>query len=440
MKSSRRNVVVRRRMASLLVVLGFAASDVAAQTETPVSMTLDEVIQRTLLNSPQIAQAQGALQTSAAVERSAFGSYLPSLSFSSGASLASTERFDPTLGTTVSGSSDSYSAGLSSNIDLFTGGRRGAESARARAQTDVSEASLVEQRYAVMRTAKATFFDVLRADDLIRSAEARVARAEEARAAAELRARAGTATRSDELRAQLEMNNARQALLQAQNQKRSAMYALGRLVAVQGPVDAHAEEAFTVRALALPNETIIDLAVSQSPAVITAAANEASAGYGVRAARAQYLPSISGSGSYNWSNTDPSFSDVRGSWNTRLNLSFPVFNRFAREESVERAQVQARVAQYQLEDTRRAALANVQRVLGTLETARQQIDLAEEGLAVAQEDMRMQEERYRLGVATILERVISQENLVSAEAALIAARYDYQLALAELEALVGREL
>jgi outer membrane protein TolC len=34
----------------------------------------------------------------------------------------------------------------------------------------------------------------------------------------------------------------------------------------------------------------------------------------------------------------------------------------------------------------------------------------------------------------------SQENLVTAETSLIAAQYDYQLALAELEALVGREL
>jgi outer membrane protein len=403
-------------------------------------MTLDEVIQRTLQHSPQMAQAQGGVQTAGAAERSAFGSYLPSLSFSSGASLSSTERFDPNLGTTISGSSDSYSAGLSTSMDLFTGGRRGAQMEQSRAQTDVAEAALVEQRYAVTRNAKAAFFDVRRADDLIRSAEARVARAEEALAAAELRARAGSATRSDELRAQLEMSNARQALLQAQNQKQSAMYALGRLVAVNGPVDAVPGAEFVVRDLTLTNEQIIDLAVTQSPAVITATANQRSADYGVRSARAQYLPSLSGSGSYNWSNTDPSFTDVRSSWSTRLSLSFPVFNRFAREESVERAQVQSRVAQYQLEDAQRAARANVQRVLGTLETARQQIQLAEESLALAQEDLRMQEERYRLGVATILERVTSQENLVSAEAALIAARYDYQLALAELEALIGREL
>lgn len=434
------HVAWRRSMVSLLVILPFAAAPASARAQDTVSMTLDEVIQHTLANSPQMAQAEGGVQTAGSAELTAIGAFLPSLSFSSGASLSKAERFDPNLGTTISGSSDSYSAGVSTSIDLFTGGRRGAQLAQSRAQTDAAEASLREQRYAIQRNAKAAFYDVLRATDLIRSAQARLARAEESQAAAQLREQAGSATRSDELRARLEVANSRQALLQAENQKRSAMYALGRLVAVDGPVDASAAEPIEPRELALTRQQIIDEAVSQSPAVITAITNERVAGYGVRTARAQYLPSLSGSGSYNWSNTDPSFSGVRGSWSTRLSLSFPVFNRFAREESYERATVQARVAQYQLDDAQRAARANVERVLGSLETARLQIGLAEESLDVATEDMRVQEERYRLGVATILERVTSQENLVSAEAALIAARYDYQLALAELEALVGREL
>jgi outer membrane protein len=43
-------------------------------------------------------------------------------------------------------------------------------------------------------------------------------------------------------------------------------------------------------------------------------------------------------------------------------------------------------------------------------------------------------------VSTILDQVTSQENVVRAEGDLIAARYDYQLARAELESLIGRDL
>jgi len=436
-----RKQVTRRRAAFITTVFAVLVPAAAqAQQAEPVSMTMDEVVRRTLLQSPQMQQAMATVQTSELTERNAFGAYLPNLNFSSGASLASSRRFDSNTGTFVNGSNDSYSAGLSTGVDLFTGGRRGAEMSRARAQTAASEASLIEQRYAVTRTAKSAFYDVLRAADVIRTAEARLKRAQEGLDAAELRQRAGSGTRSDVLRAQLELTNSRQALLQSQNTKRTAMFALGRLVGHDGPVEATQAEPLTVTELPFDRAQLVEMAVAQSPAVVAALADERAAQAGVRVSRAQYLPSLSMSGSYNWANEAASFNNVNGSWSTRLNLSFPVFNRFAREDANERARTQARVAQYQLEDARRAARADIERVLGALETARQQIELAEEALAVAEEDLRMQQERYRLNVATILEQVTSQENLVAAEIDVISARYDYQLALAELEALIGREL
>jgi outer membrane protein len=416
------------------------AAPAQAAAQSPVALSLDEVISRALQYSPQVAQAEGSLQLAGTAERTAIGSFLPNLNISSGASLASTQRYDPGLGTTISGSADSYSAGLSSGIDLFTGGRRGAELTRARAQTDVSEAALIEQRFGVTRNAKAAYYDVLRGADLIRSADARVARAGQVLEAAERRSQVGSGTRSDVLRAQLELTNARQALLLATNQKRNAMFSLGRLVGMDGPVDARDAQQVEVRPLALSREQLLDMALQQAPAVATALASERAAQAGVSSARSQYLPTLSGSGGYNWFNQTPSFSNVQGSWSLRLNMSFPVFNRFQREESVARAHVQASIAQVQLDDTRRVARANLERILGALETAEQQIELALQALEVAEEDLRVQQERYRLGVSTILEQVTSQENLVRAEADLIAARYDYQLARADLEALVGREL
>ena len=429
-----------RGAAVLLTMFAAAASELAAQAAEPVTLTLDEVVRRTLLNSPQVVQAQGAVQTAGASELSAIGAFLPNLNISSGAALSSTQRFDPNTNTNVTGSSDSYNAGISTGVDLFTGGRRGAQLTQARAETRASEASLIQQRYAVTRNAKAAYFDVARASDLIRSAESRLERAEEGLAAAQLRSQAGSATRSDVLRAELERANARQGLLQANNQKRAAMYALGRLVAIDGPVDVAGEQPLTVAELSLTPQQLLDMALTQAPAVITAEANENAARAGIRVSRAQYMPSLNGSGSYNWNNDAPSFSDLRSSWSLRMGLSFPVFNRFAREESVERSQVQATVARYQLEDARRATRASLEGLLGTLETSRQAILIAEEALALAEEDLRVQQERYRLGVSTILEQVTSQENLVLAETSLISAQYDYQLALAELEALIGREL
>jgi outer membrane protein len=426
--------------ALLLVVIGVAPA-AAQQPQAMPALTMQEVITRALQHSPQIVQASGTVQTSSSAERTALAAYLPNLSFSSGASLSSSNRFDERTNTMInSGSNDSYNAGLSTGVDLFTGGRRGAELERSRANTDAAEASLIEQRYAVTRNAKVAFYNVLRATDVIRAAEARQQRADDALDAAERRQAVGSATRSDVLRAQLEVNNARQAIVSANNQKRSATFALGAMVGVDGAVDAAAADSLVAAELPFTSEQLLEMALTNSPSVVSAMASERAADAGVKVARAQYMPSVNTSGSYRWTNEAPSLSKINSSWSLSLGVSLPVFNRFAREDSYERANVQARLAGIQLADARRQVRAQLEQMLGDLQTALQQITLAQQALVVAQEDMRVQEERYRMGVSTILERATSQENLVGAERDVISARYDYQLALASVESLIGREL
>ena len=48
--------------------------------------------------------------------------------------------------------------------------------------------------------------------------------------------------------------------------------------------------------------------------------------------------------------------------------------------------------------------------------------------------------RYRVGIATILDLVTAQQNLIQAELDLVSARYTYQVTRATLAALLGREL
>jgi outer membrane protein len=54
--------------------------------------------------------------------------------------------------------------------------------------------------------------------------------------------------------------------------------------------------------------------------------------------------------------------------------------------------------------------------------------------------VRVQQQRYGLGVATLLELVTAQAQLNSARFALIRARRDARIAKANIEALLGREL
>ena len=52
----------------------------------------------------------------------------------------------------------------------------------------------------------------------------------------------------------------------------------------------------------------------------------------------------------------------------------------------------------------------------------------------------MQQERYRLGAATLLDELTAEANLTQAEVNQVQARYNYLIARAQLEALVGHSL
>ena len=403
-------------------------------------MSLEEVVGRALEVSPEIVTAESGVSNARSGERLTLGNYLPSLSVSTNAGLASSERVDPETNALVSGSAESYRAGLNAGIDIFTGGRRGAESRRANAATDAAQATLIERRFAVILNATRAYFDVSKAVELGRVAEARLNRAREGQSAAERRLQVGTATRSDVLRAQLETTNARNALAIAQSQLRTAAFALGRMVGADGPVFAEPYSKPVPRPLALTDGELAKLAVEQAPFVSSADAVYEQAQASASVARASYLPSLRLTGGYNWFNQDPTFNDGRLSWSMGLGINYPLFNGFTREDNIARAENLSRNASATYADAKRRARAELERVLSALRLAEEQVALTRQAAEVAREDLRVQDERYKLGMSTMLDRITSQVALMDAERAEVAARYDYEIARAELEALVGRKL
>ena len=73
-------------------------------------------------------------------------------------------------------------------------------------------------------------------------------------------------------------------------------------------------------------------------------------------------------------------------------------------------------------------------------TASASARLAQTAVVVAGENLRVQEQRYRAGATTILDLLSSQVSMVEAEAGLVQARQAERLALAGLEALLGRRI
>jgi outer membrane protein TolC len=126
--------------------------------------------------------------------------------------------------------------------------------------------------------------------------------------------------------------------------------------------------------------------------------------------------------------------------NLTFGISFPIWNNGQRELALSRARVNKDVARARRQDMDRAVQHDVTAAYDAYLTARATAELAAQGLAVARESFRVQRTRYSSGATTILDLLDAEVDLSQAEADLVQARYGTRLALAGLEAILGRRL
>jgi outer membrane protein TolC len=137
---------------------------------------------------------------------------------------------------------------------------------------------------------------------------------------------------------------------------------------------------------------------------------------------------------------DPNSITWRGQWSARLSLSWSIFNGFTREAGLTRSTVARETAEAQAADARRQASAQLTQQLAAYQSAQTRITITVASRAAAEEDLRVVRERYRLGAATILDVLTSQVTLDQAEVDAVQGQFDFLVARAQLEALLGRSL
>jgi outer membrane protein len=439
-----------RKQLMFLFALAAPVAVAGAQAGVPVAaqdslrpISLQEAVSLAQRNAPAAIQARGQLRTSSSAVRSALGSFIPSLSTSLNQTKQSGQRFDALRDQVVTVQQPwSYSAGISSNLELFDGGRRFADLRARRADVDAAEANEVSQRFNIALQVKQEYARILAARESEAAARAQLEQAEAQLRAAVARVQAGAATMSDSLRSLIQVGNARLALLTAQNDVRVASATLTRLVGTSFLVTANPLDTLDLPVVPIDSAALALLAL-QGPEVQQAELSLRAANAGVRSSRSSYMPTISMSYSYNGNGNDP-FGFGNGQFlygsNLAFRLNFPIFNNFNREDQIVRARVAEDNAAAQLRDARLAAQQNIVQQLGALRTAEERIRIQQASVLAAQEDLRVQQQRYALGASTLLDLLTSQSQLNQARAALIQARQDYRIARAQIEATIGRDL
>lgn len=416
------------------ILPGTARAQVQASDDVR-AITVEEAVETALRRNPGLLQAYSAIEMAEHNRLTAYGSLLPGVNAFFSYSNSSTGRLDALSQGIVA---TSYSTRINAGYTLFDGWGRFSNLKTARLGVTEQNARYRETEFQVIQQVKQAYAAAVAARELVAVEERRVQRQTDQLEFVRQQLELGRATRSDSLRSQVDLNNAQLSLLNARNDARTRTFELTEIIGSETLVGPTPEAELAVTAIPFTRDELFAIADISAPGLQAVSAAVEAAEAAVTGARSSYLPTISLSGGYGWSNQE--FPPSNRSWSIGLSGSYPLFNGFQRETQVFRARASADQARQQERAARLNLSSQLDARYATAQSALVGVDLAEQNVELSEESLRVVQERYQLGLATILELQDAQITLTQAEVDLVTGRFQYDAAVATIEALLGRRL
>jgi outer membrane protein TolC len=434
-------------LAALLLAAGSAA---AQNGQPPVSLTLSRAVAVAADTAPAVQIA--ALRAGEAGQRTreARGALLPNLNaavsedrrtqnletFGFSLPLPPGQSIPPKIGPV-----DVFDARLRATTPLFDPAGlvrvRAARAAEQGTQADIgtaaqSSGSRAALAYVQAQRASATVAarreDVRLATELVTLAQAQLDR--------------GVATALDVTRARTQLATAQGLLSVAQNQYDQALVNLNRAMGVDPRTPVTLAEALgpQTASTSVPTDeaAALQAAVANRPELRSAEAQQRAAQLGTQAIQAERLPRLDLAADYGLSGLNPH--DAFPTYNIAVQVSAPLFDGFRREARQQQQELTAREAAVRAADVRQQVEAEVRAALLDVANGQDQQRIAAERLRLAGEELSQAQERFANGLATNIEVINAQQNLLRAKDAVIDAQAASAAARVNLARATGTTL
>lgn len=398
-------------------------------------LSLADVVDIALRNSPDTRQSWAQARAAADVYGSSRGALYPNLSANLGANRALTA---PTPGRAgIERTQYGPSLTLAYTV-LDFGGRAGSiDVARQTAvAADLTHNATVENTVLQVESAAFNYLATRSERDAQKAA---VDEATAALDAANERHRVGLATIADVLQAQTARSEAQ---LQLETLEGTLQVARGTLAVAMGiPANTPFEipdvpATDSVHFVAQSVDSLIDAAVQNRPELASARAQAAAASSAIRVTRSGYLPAFGFTAT--GANNTSSISALGGrTYTLNFGLQIPVFSGFSNQYEVSAASEDYQAAVARVDATKQQVIQQVFTSYYTLRTATDRVHTSADLLASATQSETVARERYREGVGSIVDLLVAQSALATARAQSVESRWEWRTALAQLAHDVG---
>jgi outer membrane protein TolC len=247
---------------------------------------------------------------------------------------------------------------------------------------------------------------------------------------------AGTSPAIDALRAHVELQTQQQQLIQAKNNFAIQKLNLARVIGLAPgqEFDLTDKSPYQPVAAMSPDEAIKRAYESRSD-YRSALADVRAAEFSRKAAVAEHLPTLSVSGDYGIAGQH--FDSNHGVFDVRGTLTIPIFQGNLAHGDTLVADAELQQSRQRLENLRGQIDSDVRTALLNLESSREQVEVAQSNIGLAEQTLAQSRDRFAAGVTNSVEVVQSQEAVANAHNQYISSLYNYNYAKISLARAVG---
>ena len=243
------------------------------------------------------------------------------------------------------------------------------------------------------------------------------------------------ATAVDVVRAKVQLARDRQSLLVASDNYQTSLLVLARFLGLEPGTPLELAEQLEFRHVDTPDlNQAVNAALQARPDYRSLLSQRDSLVEQQKASRARYLPTFSVGGDYGALGRN--FGSMPGIGEIQATLSITLFDR---DRNGEQKQLESRLQRLndQMEDMTRGIDQEIRKAVLDLESTEKQVAVTQQGLDLAQQELKLAEDRFRNGVTDNIEVVTAQDALASAQDDRIAALARHSDAAAALTRALG---
>nr|WP_092075095.1 TolC family protein [Dendrosporobacter quercicolus]NSL50071.1 TolC family protein [Dendrosporobacter quercicolus DSM 1736]SDN32605.1 type I secretion outer membrane protein, TolC family [Dendrosporobacter quercicolus] len=395
----------------------------------PQELSLDDSVAAALKNNPSIKMAVSDKEKAEWGLSEAKAGTGPSVSVGTGG----THGPD----TSAAPDGDSFSTSLKLNWTLYSGGRNEGLIDQAKLNADSAKLNVAKTEQQLRLAATTSYYDVLQALNLAAVNQETVNNLAEHLDKVQAQFEAGVVAKSDVLRSEVELVNARQNLTKAQNSYDLAMAALNNTIGM--PLDTEnklKDELGYVKSEIVLADAIAQ-AVANRPEIEQSQLSIESAKKGIKVANSNRKPTVTFSAAEGWSGTE--FPGNENDWSLSLMANWNIFDSGVTGAKVKQAESSLNKAREQSVETGNSVELEVRQAYLSMKEAEKRIGATQVAVDKATEDLKIAQTKYYAGAGTNLDVIDAQLALTQAGTNYTEALYDYNINQAKLQKAIGQK-